>query len=73
MQKNLHIGNRSLQFILWGLEDRDHWGFGYGRWPSGQTLADCRAAGWGNFGFRGFVFGIFEIRYWPQLKKPTAG
>lgn len=58
-------GDRSLQFILWTWEERDHWGFGYGRWPTGDTMKSCVKVGWANFGFHAFVFGIFEIRYWP--------
>ena len=65
---DLKWGKRSLQLIFWNPfdpEDREHIGFGVYRWPSGDTLAECRKAGWRNFGFRAITVGMFEARYWP--------
>ena len=74
MVGNINIGDRSIQFIVWSPfdpEEREHIGFGYGRWPTGETLAECQKSGWKDFGFHGFVVGLFELRYWPQRSKPT--
>lgn len=59
---------RFIQLILWTWEDRDHWGFGYGRWPTERTRASVMRSGWTDFGFHGIIFGIFEIRFWPDQK-----
>ena len=66
MHVNTMIRRRMFQWIIWTWEDRDHWGFGYGSWPSGKTWEECRKRGLTNIRFHGFKFGIFEIRYWPN-------
>lgn len=70
---NIRFGRGSfvpfLQLIFWNpfdAEAREHIGVGYGRWPSGDTLAKVLAHGWSNYGFHGVVFGPFEVRYWPR-------
>lgn len=70
---NFKFGRRSLQFLFWNpldAEAREHIGFGYGRWPTGNTLAECRKMGWRDFGFHGVVVGPFEVRYWPNRRGP---
>ncbi len=69
MHLNIPLGeHRQVQLIVWTWEDREHWGCGYGRWPTGETLAAVTKHGWTNLGFRAFVLGIFEIRYWPNQR-----
>lgn len=55
MHLNLTVNKRRLQLIFWTWEDRDHWSFGYGRWPTGSAAQSVKEAGITNFGFHAIV------------------
>lgn len=69
---NIRFRSTNTQLIFWNpfdAEDREHIGFGYGRWPGADTLAEIvKNGGWTDFGFHGLVCGPFEVRYWPHQR-----
>jgi hypothetical protein len=73
---NLYVRDKCVQLIFWNpfdAEDREHIGFGTGRWPR-PHIREIMSERHGkpNYGFRAFVCGPFEIRYWPSYSQTTG-